>query len=384
MKVAYILPSFLQPSGWRSHACAFLAEIKSYVEPVLFVAENEVDEARRLFASDPVFSLAATQQVSLSSYQGVRKLFASYRQIRKGGYPRVDLVHALEAYPSGLVGMWLAHKMQCPYILTSHGTYSVLWYERPVDRLMYQRVLSDANLVCPVSNGTADIMRQYFGRYLAGGRLLPIFNGNDFYKDIPGQGALNRETPAIPTLLTVGDVKPRKGHHISLAAFAKVKAQIPAARYWIVGQYSRDDYYQGLLNFIRDNGLQDVEFLGVVSDEELRRRYLESSVFILTPQQEGLKFEGFGLVYLEAGAYGLAVVATRSGGVPDAVRDGETGYLAGEEDIDALAGALVALLSDPELARQMGRNNRRWAETLTWERTAGGYLQAYRDVLGMR
>lgn len=384
MRVAYILPSLLQPSGWRSHACAFLAEIKSHVEPVLFVADDDVQEARSLFAGFSIFSLAATQQVSLTNYQGARKLFASYRQILRGSYPRVDLVHALEAYPSGLVGMWLAHKLHCPYILTSHGTYGVVWYEKPIDRWMYQKVLGDAHRVCPVSSGTADIMRQYFGRCLEGGRLLPIVNGNRFYKDIPAQEALNRETPAIPTLLTVGDVKPRKGHHISLAAFAKVKAQIPAARYWIVGLYRRDEYYQRLLSFIRENELQDIEFLGAVSDEELRRRYLEASVFLLTPQQVGLKFEGFGLVYLEAGAYGLPVVATRSGGVPDAVRDGETGYLVDAEDTEALARALFSLLSDPELARQMGCNNRRWAETLTWERNARQYLQAYRDVLGMR
>jgi glycosyltransferase involved in cell wall biosynthesis len=184
-------------------------------------------------------------------------------------------------------------------------------------------------------------------------------------------------------LLSVGDVKPRKGQHISLAAFARVKQQIPDARYWIAGSYNNKDYYQGLQRFIREQRVQDVQFFGVLTGEELRCCYQEASLFILTPQQEGLSFEGFGLVYLEAGAYGLPVIATCSGGVGDAVEDGVTGILCEPGDVDGIADSIMVLLNDPERSREMGHANRSWAETLTWERNAEEQFQAYQRVLGV-
>lgn len=103
---------------------------------------------------------------------------------------------------------------------------------------------------------------------------------------------------------------------------------------------------------------------------------------LLTPQQDGLHSEGFGLVYLKAGAYGLPVVATRSGGVTDAVKDGETGLLADSGDVVSIADAVLRLLTEPELATRMGRANRLWAEKLTWERNASQQYKAYREVFG--
>jgi glycosyltransferase involved in cell wall biosynthesis len=118
-----------------------------------------------------------------------------------------------------------------------------------------------------------------------------------------------------------------------------------------------------------------------VPERELGELYRQASVFVLTPQEEGLNFEGFGLVYLEAGAYGLPVVATRSGGVPDAVKDGITGFLAEEGDIQGTAEGIIRLLSDPELNRRMGRANREWAETLSWERCAAEQFRMYQEVV---
>jgi phosphatidylinositol alpha-1,6-mannosyltransferase len=102
---------------------------------------------------------------------------------------------------------------------------------------------------------------------------------------------------------------------------------------------------------------------------------------VLAAQQSGLHFEGFGLVFLEAGAYGLPVIGTRSGGVADAVKEGETGLLVEPQDINGLAEAMLRLLQDAELAQRLGRANRLWSETLTWERNAAEYAQAYQVLL---
>ena len=103
--------------------------------------------------------------------------------------------------------------------------------------------------------------------------------------------------------------------------------------------------------------------------------------FLLTPQQIGLNFEGFGLVYIEAGAYGLPVVGTRVGGVPDAIRHDLTGFVFEPDDPDGIASSIVRLLTDKKLAAAMGQANRDWAETLTWERFAREQAEVYRALL---
>ena len=211
--------------------------------------------------------------------------------------------------------------------------------------------------------------------------IKPILNGNDYYQKVPRDEALNKNWPATPIILSVGAIKPRKGYHLSLRGFARLKKTVPAARYWIVGEFERKKYYQELRQFIEDNRIEDVEFLGKVSAERLKQCYQEASLFLLAPQQVGLHFEGFGLVYLEAGAFGLPVVGTKTGGVPSAIKEGETGLIVDPEDVDGLAGALECILTNPELARQMGLANRNWSETLTWQRNAREQYQVYQELL---
>lgn len=381
MKIAYVLPYLQKPTGWRNHSTAFIKAIQEHVEPVLFVAAADYEISQSLFSGLRIYPLPVTQLASLATRRGLRNLAASYWKIAKSTYPAVDLVHSLEAYPTGLVGAWLAQKKHCPHAITTHGTYGVVWAERRLDRLAYEQTLRKTRLICPVSHGTARMVHQYFARALANTCVRPILNGNPYHKTISRETAFNRSFPVIPTLITVGDIKPRKGHHLSLAAFARVKAQIPQARYRIVGNFKiSDPYFQQLQQYIASQQLNDVAFLGVVSDADLRRYYLEASLFVLTPQQEGLHFEGFGLVYLEAGAYGLPVVATRTGGVPDAVKDGQTGFLANPGEVEEIANAITRLLSEPELCRRMGRANRQWAEMLTWERCAREQYLVYQDL----
>jgi glycosyltransferase involved in cell wall biosynthesis len=147
-----------------------------------------------------------------------------YWHIRRGHFPEVDLVHSLEAYPTGLVGHWLAQRIGKPHVITIHGTYGVIWRERRIDRPLYEAVLRRASMICPVSSGTARLLQEHFGPALKRTRLKPILNGNDYWKQVPQSQALNRSMPEIPTILSIGDVKPRKGYHICLESYATVKS----------------------------------------------------------------------------------------------------------------------------------------------------------------
>jgi glycosyltransferase involved in cell wall biosynthesis len=382
LRVAYLVPGLHPSSGWRSHARGFIQAISQFVEPVLFVSAEDHPLASALFPHHQCITLPTIQQAFLRTRGGIAGFIASQRAIRGQAPVKVDLVHSLEAYPTGLIGHWLACRLERPHVLTGHGTYAILPHRFLLDRFAYKRVLKGAAAMYTVSRGTAHLVQEYFPDAVANLRVQAILNGNDYHKIVPRQEVLLRKPSEIPTLLSVGPIKPRKGQHISLRAFARVKKIIPSARYWIVGDINEQQkYYQELVQFIAENQIKDVEFLGRVSQERLKQCYQQAAVFVLTPQVVKLRFEGFGLVYLEAGAFGLPVVGTRAGGVPDAIQNGKTGFLVEPDDIDGVAKAIERLLTEPELRRHMGLANRDWAETLTWERNAQEQYQDYQHVI---
>lgn len=380
MRVAYLLPPLHKADGWRSHARGFIGAIRKYVEPVLFVTAGDEEAAEQFFPGCQLFSLPAIQYPFMSRPQYAR-LVGSLVAVLRGHYPDVDMVHSLEAYPAGLVGHWLASRLKRPHLLTIHGTYGILASRSLPHRMLYRQVLRAASALCPVSPQTGEFVQLYFPQETARTNIRPILNGNDYYRSIPRQEAERRQPSQIPTLLSVGAVKPRKGYRLSLQAFAQLKPSFPDLRYWIVGKIDQSKYYQELHDFIASERLQGVELLGSVSLERLHECYRQASVFLLTPQQVGLHFDGFGLVYLEAGAFGLPVVGVRTGGVPSAICDGETGFVVDSDRVEEIVTALRLLLSDRELARRMGLANRDWAETLTWEKNAGEQYSVYQEII---
>jgi phosphatidylinositol alpha-1,6-mannosyltransferase len=115
-----------------------------------------------------------------------------------------------------------------------------------------------------------------------------------------------------------------------------------------------------------------------VPEATLLAWYGAADVFALPARDVGGRFEGFGLVYLEAGAAGLPVIGTTGCGAEDAIHDGVTGLLLPPSQVtDALPGAIIALLSDPARAARMGAAGRAWARTQTWARAAQQTLALY-------
>jgi phosphatidylinositol alpha-1,6-mannosyltransferase len=121
----------------------------------------------------------------------------------------------------------------------------------------------------------------------------------------------------------------------------------------------------------REEGVAEhVHFTGSVPWERLPAHYAAGDVFAMPcrTRRGGLDVEGLGIVYLEASATGLPVVAGDSGGAPDAVLDGETGFVVGGHDREALVERLVELLADQTLAKRFGDAGRSWVESQwRWE-----------------
>jgi phosphatidylinositol alpha-1,6-mannosyltransferase len=124
-------------------------------------------------------------------------------------------------------------------------------------------------------------------------------------------------------------------------------------------------------------GLKDkVVFIGRIPEDELVPHYSMADVFVLPSGSSAKDIEGFGIVFLEAGACEVPVIANRTGGIPDAVENGKSGVLVPEGDLNKLGKAIIAQLNSPDLRKKMGSYARaRIINGYTWEHTAEKMLQ---------
>ena len=162
-----------------------------------------------------------------------------------------------------------------------------------------------------------------------------------------------------------------KGHDIMLRAMPLIAARVPHVRWVVVGDGKWRSYYEKMAHAL---GVQDrVHFLGTVSESERDKMLASCDVFVMVSRDRQIDGggEGFGLVYLEANAFGKPVVAGRVAGALDAVVDGVTGLLVNPEDEFEVAEAVIALLTNPARAAQLGQQGRdRVQQNFTWDRTA--------------
>lgn len=194
--------------------------------------------------------------------------------------------------------------------------------------------------------------------------------------DLEGwRGALRRTSTAAsdgrrdaPTVLTVARQYPRKDTRSLLEALPAVLASVPEARLRIVGGGPE---LPALKRRASDLAVESsVTFLGEVGRrDEVVREYAGADVFCLPSRQEG-----FGIVFLEAMATGLPIVACRAAAVPEVVPDGDVGLLVPPSDPSALARALVKVLGSPELGRRLGAVGRERVRRYDWSRVAERFM----------
>lgn len=199
--------------------------------------------------------------------------------------------------------------------------------------------------------------------------------------ELPPEPVADRAGP--PTLLTVASfISPRKGHDVIVRALPRIRRSVPEARWIAIGD---GPLRAGIEAMVHERGLDGVvSFLGRVDDAE-RDRWLDSAHVFCMPSRvppEGTGGEGFGIVYLEAGAHRLPVIGGNVAGALDAVVDGETGMLVDPADPAAVAVAAAELLSDPDLAKRLGASGRAHAEAHAWSRIGPKVERLLRETAG--
>ncbi len=288
------------------------------------------------------------------------------------------------ALPLGLVGPALGG---LPYGVVLHGAEVAVPGRLPGTRRALAEVLARARVaVCAGRYPEAEARR------VAGARMPPVVEvppGVDTERLRPLAAAARRKAraalgvdPEAPVVVSVSRLVPRKGMDVLVEAAAALEPSFPGLTV-LIGGAGRD---RGRLEGRARATGAPVRFLGQVPDDELPRLYGVADVFVMACRRRwlGLEQEGFGIVFLEAAACGVAQVAGRSGGADEAVDQGRTGLVVDDPgDPGHVAAALRRLLGDDALRRRMGRAARRRAESgFAWDLLAHRLAGALQDVEG--
>lgn len=186
-------------------------------------------------------------------------------------------------------------------------------------------------------------------------------------------GAINPDRRA-PVVVALGVIHPRKGHDLTIRAFARVVARLPEARLIVVGALADPAEFDRLHQTVAELGLGDrVEIRVGVPRDGVLAALAEARVFALHSQEESQ-----GIALCEAMAAGLPVVATRVGGIPDVVGTGGAGFLVDYGDVDAMADHMLRLLTDDALFRTTTEAARKRAGEFAWTAIAARVLDVYR------
>jgi phosphatidylinositol alpha-1,6-mannosyltransferase len=255
-------------------------------------------------------------------------------------------------------------------VATTHG-HEVGWAALPGARAQLRRIASGVDVVTYLGDYTRSRLAPALGRYADRlRRLVPGVAGETF---APGAGAAKRAElglAELPVVVCVSRLMPRKGQDRLIAALPAVRRRVPGTALLLVGG---GPSRQRLSRFAESLGVSEhVVFSGSVDHDDLPAWYGAGDVFAMPCRERlhGLDVEGLGMVFLEAAACGLPVVAGTSGGSVDAVRDGETGRIVDGRDVEELSEVLTGLLGDPDRAAAMGRAGREWVRRdWSWEAT---------------
>jgi len=257
----------------------------------------------------------------------------------------------------------------CPgrLVLTFHGSEILKFARHPLRRSLARQLIRRATRISTLTNYTRDLLLEHFPEAADKIFLTPGAPRTDFAVVPPKRPAPNAKI----VVLTVGRLHPRKGQLLTLEALQTLAPDVRARlEYWVVGSQSKDNYEAALRATAAARPDLTVRFLGNVPDDELSEIYDRADIFAMTSVNHGHSIEGFGLVYLEAAAHGLPVVAHDVGGVSEAVVDGVTGLLVPPHRPAQLAATFERLVFDEPLRRRLGDAGRQWAARNCWAKSA--------------
>lgn len=291
----------------------------------------------------------------------LRTFFLAKRIMKQEMIDHLIISHVL---PLGYVALML----KIPFTLILHGQDLLMAKLTPWKQNWLQRILKKSENILVNSHYTK-------GLVLAEGvDEKKIFVAQPCPKPLPShldeaRIVLLKEELGLDNkfiLLSVNRLVARKGNDRVIEALAAMKEHLPPFKYVIVGNGANQERLEKLI--LKHNLADEVQIINNVTDELLPYYYALADVFIMPSRIEKLyDVEGYGIVFLEAGLYSKPSIAGNTGGVPEAVIDGQSGIIVNSEDVEDIGKAILKLMSDSELRKRMGENAFERASTCSWK-----------------
>jgi phosphatidyl-myo-inositol dimannoside synthase len=281
----------------------------------------------------------------------------------------IDTVWFGAAAPLGLLARRARQAGVRRVVASTHG-HEVGWSMLPVARSALRRIGEDSDIVTYISRYTRDRFASAFGPRAALEHLPPGVDVERFRPDRAARAEMRARhgLGERPVIVCVSRLVPRKGQDMLIRALPAIRSRVDGAALVIVGG---GPYLGQLRRLAGSAALADqVIFTEGVSPDQLPAYHAMADVFAMPCRTRGagLDVEGLGIVFLEASASGVPVVAGRSGGAPESVQEGRTGFVVDGRSTDQIAEAVSRILKDPDLAARMGAAGRRWAvEGWRWQ-----------------
>jgi phosphatidylinositol alpha-1,6-mannosyltransferase len=285
----------------------------------------------------------------------------------------IDTVWFGAAAPLGLLAQRARRAGATRVLASTHG-HEVGWSMLPVARSVLRRIGDDTDAITFVSRYTRGRFASAFGPH-AGLEHLPPGVDADRFRPDPASRAELRARYGLgerPTVLCLSRLVPRKGQDMLIKALPSIRQKVDGAALVIAGG---GPYMTALQELAERLGVSEhVTFTGGVPAAELPAYHAMADVFAMPCRTRGagLDVEGLGIVFLEASATGVPVIAGSSGGAPETVQHNKTGMVVDGRSVDQIADAVSGLLADPDRAAKMGAAGRDWVTAhWRWDDLAG-------------
>ena len=285
---------------------------------------------------------------------------------------RLDAVWFGAAAPLALLGPTLRQAGATRVLACTHG-HEVGWSMLPGTRQALRRIGNSSDVITFVSHYSRRRIAAALGPRAALEHLAPGVDTTVFRPDPDARARIRADLGLSdrPVVACISRLVPRKGQDTLIKAWPLVLEKIPQATLLIVGG---GRIAARLHRLADDRALSGrVVLTGRVEQQLLPAHYAAADVFAMPCRTRGggLDVEGLGIVFLEASASGLPVVAGDSGGAPETVRPGRTGEVVDARDVAGVAAAVVGLLTDPARSRSYGRAGRTWVQKAwNWDESA--------------
>lgn len=356
------------PGGIGNHAynLAKFLNMSGITTDVLTVSDFVTTDQETEFDSRNNFSIQRHKR-----FEGrIKTYYRRLKEIRKkagnGGY-----THVIFSGRSSLLASLIIPKGKMKFISIAHG--GDVNAESLLEKAFVDKALRRSDLIIPVSKFSASKISAGIDR----SKLKVIPNGFDF-DNIDSLNIKKKTlTPGKLTLISVGTIWPRKGHHNVLKALPRLKKLFPELIYHIVGRTAD----MSLINEVMNDELKPlVKIHGQIDNTAMQQLLNVSDIFILLSEtQKSGDFEGFGIAAIEANYFGLPAIGSRESGLEDAINDGISGVIVDPKNVEEILSAVKTITGNYETYSNGASN---WAKEHHWSMIIRKYIESIRGIAG--